>query len=119
MLRVAETKGVYRALFTADITARMDVADNTYGGIICAGTFTLGHVGPDGFDELIRIAAPGALFAISINAEHWVEAGFAAKFDALTGQIHDLNFVEIQFYGDKATGDHASDTGRLALFRKS
>ena len=119
MLRVAKDKGVYRSLFTADITARMEVGDNTYDGIICAGTFTLGHVGPEGFDELIRIAAPGALFAISINSAHWVNAGFAAKFEALSGQIRDLSFAEIQFYGDKAAGDHANDTGKLALFRKA
>lgn len=119
MLEVAKTKGVYRRVFTADITTQMDVKDGTYQGILCAGTFTLGHVGPEGLDELIRIAAPDAVFAIAINATHWDSAGFGAKFDALKGQIRDLSLPEVPIYGKNATGDHAKDTAKLALFRKA
>lgn len=34
-------------------------------GLVSSGMFTLGHVWPEAFDELLRISTPGALFAIS------------------------------------------------------
>ena len=48
MLEVAGRKGLYRDLFTSDITDRIDRPDDSYAGVVCAGTFTLGHVGPEG-----------------------------------------------------------------------
>ena len=118
MLNVAGQKGVYRDLFTSDITQGMDRPDKTYMGVLSAGTFTHGHLGPDALDELLRVAAPGALFAISINGEHWESAGFAAKFETLTGAVRDLRLPEVRIYGEGAAGDHANDTGKIALFRK-
>ena len=47
MLDVAQTKGIYRALFAGDLTARLPVDDGTYAGIVSSGTFTNGHVGPE------------------------------------------------------------------------
>lgn len=119
MLDVARAKGLYRDLFTADITARSDVPDSHYAGIISSGTFTLGHVGPDAIDELLRIAAPGALFALSINAAHWHSAGFAAKFAELEPQITGLSLVPVRIYGENAQGEHATDEGNIAVFRKN
>lgn len=118
MLEAARQKRVYRNVFTADITKRVDVSDGTYRGILSAGTFTLGHVGPDALDELFRIAAPGALFAISVNREHWESAGFAAKFFELEGQICNLRLPDVRIYGEGAKGDHASDIGKIAVFWK-
>ncbi|MCI2399966.1 methyltransferase domain-containing protein [Aliiroseovarius subalbicans] len=118
MLAVADEKKTYRSLFASDITQPMDVKDGTYAGIISAGTFTLGHVGPDAFDQLLRIAAPGALFVITINGEHFESEGFAAKLAALHSQIHDLKLVPVRYYGANAQGDHAKDEGKMAIFRK-
>lgn len=118
MLDVAEAKGIYTRLFTGDLTARLPVANGTYAGIISSGTFTNGHVGPQAFDELLRIARPGAQFALSINTEHYVAEGFEAKLAELSDQITDLHLPVIRFYGEDATGEHKDDTGYVALFRK-
>ncbi len=118
MLEVARGKGLYRNLFISDVTQPMDVSSGSYGGIISAGTFTMGHVGPNAFDELLRIAAPGALFTIAINAAHYEAAGFAAKLEAMSAQITGLELLPVQMYGAGASGDHANDVGLLARFRK-
>jgi len=118
MLAVARRKGVYRDLVAGDVMAGLDIADAQYAGVISSGTFTHGHVGPDAIDELLRIAAPGAQFALSINGAHFETAGFAAKFQALRGRIGDVQLPELNFYGGGATGAHKDDTGRIALFCK-
>lgn len=118
MLKVARRKGLYRSLFVADITRPLDIGDDAYTGIISSGTFTLGHVGPHAFDELLRIAAPGALFVITISDAHFQAAGFAAKLQALTGQISNLSLPSVRIYSEAAQGEHADDTGKIAIFRK-
>jgi predicted TPR repeat methyltransferase len=119
MLEVARGKALYRDLFVSDITAPLDIPTGRYQGIISAGTFTLGHVGPDALDGLIRIAAPGAQFAITINGEHFDSAGFALKFEALATTITGLVLQPVRYYGQGAQGDHAMDEGKIALFRKA
>ncbi|WP_438991687.1 class I SAM-dependent DNA methyltransferase [Lentibacter sp.] len=118
MLDVARVRGVYRRLFTGDMTARLDVADGAYGSIVSSGTFTTGHVGPEALDEVLRVAARGAQIAISVSRAHWEAAGFAAKFEALAGQIAGLELKTVRIYGDKAEGDHANDVGYVAVFGK-
>jgi predicted TPR repeat methyltransferase len=119
MLDQAKAKGVYRAVIQADLTKRVPIADGTYSGIVSSGTFTTGHVGPDAFDELLRVAAPGAQFALSINAKHFSAAGFEAKLTALAGQIAALTLPETRIYGAEANGPHQDDTAFVALFRKA
>lgn len=118
MLDVAESKGIYRNLFTGDLTAQLPVADATYAGIVSSGTFTNGHVGPEAIDELLRITEPGGLLALSINTQHYVAQGFEAKLKALSGRITDLRLPELRIYGPGATGEHKDDTIFVALFRK-
>ena len=119
MLDVAAERGVYRRLFIGDITARLDVAEGTYRSVVSAGTFTTGHVGPEALEEVLRVAARGAQIAISVSKAHFSAAGFAAKFDALAGQITDLEMKTVRIYGDKAEGDHALDEGYVVLFGKA
>ncbi|MEM7239015.1 MAG: methyltransferase domain-containing protein, partial [Pseudomonadota bacterium] len=69
MLEVAGTKGIYRDLIRADLTQPLAIGAGTYGGLVSAGTFTHGHVGPACLPELLRIARSGALFCLSINAQ--------------------------------------------------
>ena len=119
MLDRARSKDVYRYVFTADVTARLPVADGTYAGVVSSGTFTNGHVGPEALDELLRVTQAGGLLALSINAAHFEAKGFAAKLNALQGHISDLRLPEVRLYGPEATGAHKDDTGYVALFRKA
>ncbi|UYV37906.1 class I SAM-dependent methyltransferase [Rhodobacteraceae bacterium D3-12] len=118
MLKTAAGKAVYRNLFEGDILSRLPVADDSYGSAISTGTFTNGHVGPEAIDEVLRVVRPGGLIAISVNAEHWQQAGFEAKFDALqSGLISGLRLSRVRIYGQGATGPHANDDGLIVLFR--
>ena len=117
MLAVAETKGCYARCFTADITKPLHIADDTYSGVISAGTFTLGHLGPEPLPELVRITKPGGVFAITVNASHWEAAGFAPALDELGDQISDLRKTEVAIYAASADHDHARDRGYIVTFR--
>ena len=119
MLAEAALKDCYENLFEGDLTGVLDVEDNAYQGIVSAGTFTHGHVGPEAIDGLLRIAAPGALFALSINAEHFEARGFAAKFDALAAAIQGLTLHKVTIYGDARDDDHSDDVAFIATFRKA
>lgn len=125
MLDQARTKqvdgrAVYRTLVEADLTHRTDLATGGYGAVVSVGTFTHGHLGPESIDELLRVAAPGATFALGINAEHYRSHGFeeylATALD--TGRIVELELGEARIYtaGDD---EHADDVATVALFSRS
>jgi predicted TPR repeat methyltransferase len=118
MLAVAAAKGLYRALHRADLTQPLPLPDASYGGITSSGTFTFGHVGPAAFDELLRIAAPGALFALSIHTGVYEPAGFAAKLAELGGAISGLTLEQVAIYGPEADAAHRDHRGFVARFRK-
>ena len=118
MLALAKSKQLYSELIEADLTQPLDIADASYDAIISAGTFTHGHVGPDALDPLLRIAKPGAVLVLSVNAEHFEARGFAAKFEALTPQIADQAFHTIQIYGPGADEAHTEDEAKIAVFYK-
>jgi SAM-dependent methyltransferase len=124
MLEQARTKridggAVYRDLIEADLTGPVDVATGSYGTVVSVGTFTHGHLGPESIDELLRLAAPGAAFALGINAEHYLSHGFADHLAAALdlGRIVGLELAEAPIYtaGDD---DHADDVATVALFNR-
>lgn len=118
MLAVAAQKGLYRETIVADLTGPIDLADETYGAVVSSGTFTHGHVGPEAFDELLRVAKPGAIFVLAINAAHFEARGFDAKFAALAPVIKDLEHRRVNIYGPGADPAHADDQAVIAVFRK-
>lgn len=119
MLDVAAQKDVYRTLFAADLLAGLEVEHGCYQGAISAGTFTHGHVGPDGIDAVLPAVRTGGWIVISVNAEHYEKTGFAAKMTNLEPRVSDLSITEVAIYGPAAQGDHASDTAFLLAFRKA
>lgn len=118
MLQVAGEKGLYRNLIEADLTKPLAMAANRYNGIVSSGTFTHGHVGPDALDGLLEVARPGALFALSVNAQHFSEQGFAAKFDSLAARITEFQLHSVPIYGTNAASDHAGDKAHIATFKR-
>jgi SAM-dependent methyltransferase len=119
MLSVAEKKGVYRRLFTGDLTGPLDIPSDSYGGLVSTGTFTHGHVGAVCLPELWRIAKPGALFVCTVIAEVLDSAGFGSALAQMVarGKITPVQFREFSIY-DKPGGDHADDKGLIMAFRK-
>ena len=112
MLTQARAKGVYDRLIEADLTAGMDVTDDTYAGLTSAGTFTHGHLPAEPLAELVRVAAPGARCAIGVNAAHFAERGFAAWFDAAVAdgaiEPYELTLVPVYATSDAANPDDMS-----------
>lgn len=117
MLRVAGRKGVYRYLIAADITRPLERV-GPYQGIVSAGTFTFGHVGPEGLPALLDVAAPGCLFVLGVNAQHFAESGFEAAFAGLGGAILGLTYSDHRIYDDRADEAHRQDVARVVTFRK-
>ena len=117
MLGVARSKEIYRELIAADVTKPMTLAP--YAGIVSAGTFTLGHVGPVGIAQLLVAATSGCQFVVSVNAEHYESAGFAQFFDERATQIDRFKTQDVRIYSDKADPEHRTDIGRLVSFRKT
>lgn len=126
MMEVAATKQtadgepVYRSLREADLTARVPIEDGACSAIVSAGTFTFGHLGPGPLDEVLRIAASGALLVIGVNADHYRADGFADRFDddVATGAITSPTIVEVPVYsGD--VGDHSDSRAMIAVFHRT
>jgi SAM-dependent methyltransferase len=121
MLERARAKGLYRRLLVADITRPLPFAGG-YRGVVSSGTFTSGHVGPEGIGPLLDRAAPGALFALSINAAVYRSAGFDRALADPASGIADLALLEVAIYGPSAAAidpAHAAQTALIALFRKA
>ncbi len=119
MLAEAALKDIYDRLFEGDVLATLDAEDETYDGIVSAGTFTHGHVGPDALDELLRVAKSGAWLVLSVHTEHFTAQGFDTKLTALTNQISNLSTAEFRLYAAGSKGSHADDLGLMVQFQKT
>ena len=115
MLKIAHAKRLYRHLHRADVTRPLTLT-GPYAGIVSSGTFTHGHVGPEAITQLETQAAPGALFALSINEGVYRSMGFEAALSQRPG----VTLVEVGIYGPAAAAkdpDHAAQRGLIALWR--
>ncbi|MEM8754125.1 MAG: class I SAM-dependent methyltransferase [Pseudomonadota bacterium] len=123
MLAAARSKGLYRRLFEADLSAGTlaPPADGPYSGVVSVGAFTLGALGPSALDAILPAAAGGADFVVGVNAKHFEAEGFAARLDALsaTGAIAKVAYVEGAIYAEDADHEHAGDRFVAACFEKS
>lgn len=79
MLTEAERKAVYDRVFQADMNTRLELPDNSYDASICVGTFTYAHVGPQAFEELVRITRPGGFVCFTIRDGAYQEYGYRQK----------------------------------------
>jgi len=118
MLAVAVQKGVYTRLVEGDLLKALPLENRSYRGVVSAGTFTHGHVGPEAIDELIRVSAPDATFCLGINAEHFESHGFAAKFSALrdTNEIGEVALEDHPIYD--ADHQRSADRAFVAVFQR-
>ena len=119
MLRLAAVKGLYRSLIAADLTQSLESLGHGYGGVVSAGTFTHGHLGPEPLRNLLNIARSGALFVIGINEAHFGKLGFRDVLDQLErdGLIHGLKAERRPIY-DKQGHDHSNDHAFIVQFRR-
>ena len=113
--KTASGQPIYSDLHIGDLTTSLNLPDNAYSGITSCGTFTHGHVGPEAFDELYRVAQPGALFALGINPDHFLNQGFDTRFrnDVSSGVITEPIYKKVQVY---STGTHAHERFPVIIF---
>ena len=71
MLNIAKQKNVYQSLDLVDLTKKLDYEDNLFDAIICAGTFTCGHVGPEALREMVRITKRGGYICFTVRKQEW------------------------------------------------
>ena len=100
MLAHAEETGVYRRLMNENVERIGGKLEGQYAAVICVGSFGIGHLGRAVVGDLIRMARPGGLIAIFMNAEPYVSEGYQAFIDGLEAQglwkideIQDHNYM--------------------------
>jgi len=71
MLNIAMQKNVYQSLELVDLTKKIDYEDNLFDAVICAGTFTCGHVGPDALREMVRITKQSGYICFTVRKQEW------------------------------------------------
>ena len=120
MLAVAGAKGRYRALIEADLTKPLPLAPGAYRGMVSAGTFTEGHVGPEALVALTACLSSGGLAVLSVKTELY--PGFARVLERLqeAGEISAPWSAEEPIYADPAQAPegHGKDTALILRYRK-
>ncbi|KAF5549039.1 hypothetical protein FNAPI_8114 [Fusarium napiforme] len=86
MLKVAERTGVYKSLNVANLAEKLDIPSQSYDAVICVGTMTEGHVGPEAFDEFVRVTKNGGVIVSTIRESVWQSKGYEDKVNGLEEQ---------------------------------
>ena len=84
MLAAAESRGVYRRLFTQELGKPIDLESDSVAAFTCIGSFGPGHAPPSSLDELVRVVRPGGVGIFNLVDRYYEELGFAAKMQELT-----------------------------------
>ena len=82
MLDVAAGKRVYARLHRASLREPLPFEDGRFAGVISAGVFTTGHVGPEALPELLRVVRPAGVLVLTVKDQIWF-GGFAERLEAL------------------------------------
>ena len=83
MIEVARERDIYSNLFQMDLLQPLPLENESYGALMCTGTFTHGHVDATPLTELSRILSPGGVFAFTVHRDLWLEQGFEEKLAEL------------------------------------
>lgn len=83
MLDHATQLRVYSQLSQMPLDDTLEIADNTFNGVISAGVFTQGHAPHSSFDELIRTTKSGGHIVFSVRESVYENDGFREKQQAL------------------------------------
>jgi ubiquinone/menaquinone biosynthesis C-methylase UbiE len=71
----------YANLFELVPGKPLPAKDNAYDASLCVGVFTHGHLGTEGFAELIRVTKPDGLICFTVNEGVWESGGFEAAIN--------------------------------------
>ncbi|KAK3746638.1 hypothetical protein QZH41_012845 [Actinostola sp. cb2023] len=81
MLNESREKGIYKNLICAAICdQRIDeIETGSYDGLTCGASFTVGHIKPHGFNEILRFVKPGGVICFSMRVDVYDGQGFGYK----------------------------------------
>ena len=79
MMEVARRTQAYNSFSVADLSKRLEIEDNTYKAVICVGTLTRGHVGPEILDEFVRVTRAGGFIVATVLGAVWDQGGYCDK----------------------------------------
>ncbi|GAA4870129.1 class I SAM-dependent DNA methyltransferase [Actinomycetospora straminea] len=83
MLERARATGAYRSLEPADLTRPLRTPADSYDVVVCVGTLTHGHVGPEALAEFVRVTRPGGHVVATVLDDVWESGGYRAEVDDL------------------------------------
>ena len=114
LLAQARQHGVYRKLFTQDLTKRTSIPDGSYDAVISVGAFGNGHLKAAALPDFIRLVRPGGALVIYVNARPYVAEDYARDLHALelAGHWH-IEKIEASNYMDAL-----DRPGRLIVARR-
>lgn len=99
MLSVARGKDIYDSCRQMTLGEPLDFPDDRFAAIVSCGTITPKHAPPHSFDELIRVARPGAPIVFSLRDDAAQEPEYPAALRRLedAGQWRPI-FVTCSFH---------------------
>ena len=86
MLEVARSKKLYSELQQTTLGETLEFPDGQFGAVISSGTITPKHAPPHSFEELIRVARPGAPIIFSLRDDPLQEPEYPAMLDKLENE---------------------------------
>ena len=83
MLDIANQKNIYQSLKLVDLTKKLEYENDSFEAIICAGTFTCGHVGPETLREMVRVTKKGGYICFTVRKQEWEASPYLQIMDDL------------------------------------
>lgn len=83
MVQLAQETGAYTSV-VGDVDLNEPLPENLSGAheiLVCCGTFTLGHVGPDALPNLVRATPRGGYAIFSVRRRHSLKVDFKSAVD--------------------------------------
>lgn len=99
MLARADATGAYRRLQPVDLTRPLATPADAYDAVVCVGTLTHGHVGPEVLAEFARVVRPGGYVVATVLDDIWTSGGYEAEVDRLVAaEVVELVSAEVTPY---------------------
>lgn len=106
---------VYSHLNECDLTQSVTNPYEPYDALICSGTFTHGHLGPDALKNVLPLVRPAGWIVIGVNNEHFEGKNFQSELDSLADakKITQPEILRIDVY--EKGSPHFGDQARVIL----
>ena len=106
---------VYTNLSECDLTQSVVNAFEPYDALICSGTFTHGHLGPDALKNVLSLVRSAGWIVIGVNNEHFEGKDFQGELDSLADakRITAPEILRIDVY--EKGSSHFGDQARVIL----